>query len=527
MPAVSASPTRGVIASGDVQSAEAGASILDAGGNAVDAVVAAALAAFVCELPLCGPLGGAVATVWPAQGEPMCMDAFARAPGLGGTPPEALDFEDVEVDFGAATQVFHIGRGSAAVPLAISGLLRLHEEFGRMPLPAIAEPAVALGRTGYVLSAGIAFANELLEPIFSHTPACRELVCRGQQLAKAGERLDNVRLADTLEAVCRDPAIVADLYRGLVKEFGVAAGGRIDETDIAQAEVGLHTPVRVPFGPFQIASPPAPSMGGVLIALGARLLEGAAENTRALSAADVLQLATTQDKLLAQRSIDFDLRIREPEFVRALLSDENVAALRNLAATDLVPDNPLGSTTQLSVIDRDGLAVALTLTNGEGCGYVLSDTGIIVNNLLGEEDIHPRGFHHDPPGSSLSTMMAPTVIRRAGQCVAMGSGGSNRLRNAILQVIHLLLGHGLQPQVAVEAPRIHIDRHADGGARVAYERVGMSEAAEAALIGAFPKDPVAFDARNMYFGGVHVALVRDGQLEGGGDPRRGGCVRVV
>ena len=524
---MSATPTGGVIASGDVQSAEAGASILDAGGNAVDAVVGAALAAFVCELPLCGPLGGAVATVWPAQGEPMCMDAFARAPGLGGTAPKALDFQDVEVDFGAATQVFHIGRGSAAVPLAISGLLYLHQRYGRMPLSAIAEPAVALGRKGYVLSAGIAFANDLLEPIFSHTPACRRLVCRGDQLAKAGERLDNVRLADTLEALSRDPAVVDDLYRMLVEQFGVSAGGRMDETDIARAKVGLHPPVRVPFGQFEIASPPAPSMGGVLIALGARLLEGAAEKTQALSAADVVQLAMAQSKLLAQRSIDFDMRIRDPAFVRELLSDENVSALRNLAAPELVPDNPLGSTTQLSVIDRDGLAVALTLTNGEGCGYVLSDTGIIVNNLLGEEDIHPRGFHHDPPGSSLSTMMAPTVIRRAGQCVALGSGGSNRLRNAILQVVHLLLGHRLEAQGAVEAPRIHIDRHADGGARVAYERVGMSEEAEAALLAAFPKDPVAFDARNMYFGGVHVALVRDGQLGGGGDPRRGGCLRVV
>lgn len=514
-----------MVACGDVQSADAGAQLLEQGGNAVDAVIASACAAFVCELPLCGPLGGAVISAWPAQGEPFCMDAFARAPGLSGARPAQLDFSDVEVDFGAATQVFHIGRGAAAVPLALSGLLKLHASHGSLPLSAIVAPAVELGRRGYRLGAGVAFANALLEPIFAHTAECYALVCRDGKLAVAGETLHNTALADTLEAIGRDPGVLADLQRALVDQFGVARGGGLSAIDMERAQIQMQRPLRVRFGEFEMATPPAPSMGGVLIALGARLLD-AGQQFPPLSDEDVLHLARVQHTLLGQRSVDFDQRIRDEDFVRSLLSPENVAALRQQVATPQ-PDNPLGSTTHLSVIDAAGLAVAVTLTNGEGCGYVLSGTGIVVNNLLGEEDIHPRGFHHDPPGSSLSTMMAPTIVRQGHECLALGSGGSNRLRNAILQVLHLTLGHGMPAQAAVQAPRIHVDRRAAGGARIAYERAGMAASTEAALLRAFPKDPVAFDALNMYFGGVHLAHAHLGVLGGAGDPRRGGCVRVV
>ena len=117
----------------------------------------------------------------------------------------------------------------------------------------------------------------------------------------------------------------------------------------------------------------------------------------------------------------------------------------------------LGSTTHISVIDEHGGAVALTLTNGEGSGHVLGATGIVVNNLLGEEDIHPGGFHRDPPGRALSTMMAPTLLRRGSDRIVLGSGGSNRLRNAILQVLVGLLEHGVPVNRAVNAPRIQLE----------------------------------------------------------------------
>jgi gamma-glutamyltranspeptidase/glutathione hydrolase len=155
---------------------------------------------------------------------------------------------------------------------------------------------------------------------------------------------------------------------------------------------------------------------------------------------------------------------------------------------------------------------------------------MVVNNLLGEADIHPRGFHHDPPGAPLVTMMAPTVVEGPDELIALGSGGSNRLRNAILEVLSLVLDHGLDLPAAVAAPRLHLERSADGPApgrrTVAFERPGLSAAAAAALR-ALPDTPVEFAAPNMYFGGVHVAARRSGVLSGAGDPRRGGSVAVI
>src|SRR5262245_20520073 len=193
-------PTHGIVAAGDPQTSNAGAALLKSGGNAVDAAVAAAFAAFVCELPLCSPLGGG-AMVLELPGEKShALDLFARAPGLGASRPAELDFDDVEVSFGAATQVFHVGRGSAAVPLALEGLLEAHRRWGRRPLEEVVAPAVVLGKSGYTLGPGVAFVFKILTPIVERSAECRTLFSdRDGTIAKHGARLDNPNLAATLE----------------------------------------------------------------------------------------------------------------------------------------------------------------------------------------------------------------------------------------------------------------------------------------------------------------------------------------
>jgi gamma-glutamyltranspeptidase/glutathione hydrolase len=169
----------------------------------------------------------------------------------------------------------------------------------------------------------------------------------------------------------------------------------------------------------------------------------------------------------------------------------------------------------------------MTLTNGETCGRVLPGTGMIANNLLGEEDIHPNGFHVDPPGAPLSTMMAPTILRRGERRIALGSGGSNRLRNAILQVLVGLVEHGVDVETAVRASRIHLEPRG-GHLRAAFESVGLAEGVANAIIAAYPHDPAIFAALHLYFGGVHAAVANgDGSFTGAGDPRRGGAVAIV
>ncbi|MBX3217961.1 MAG: gamma-glutamyltransferase [Labilithrix sp.] len=518
----------GVVAAGDPQTAGAGAALLREGGNAIDAAVAAAFAAFVCELPLCSPLGGGVCLVERGTGAPVAFDMFARTPGLGPSPaPDATqprDFAAVTVDFGAASQVFHVGRASVAVPLALTGLLELHRRWGARPLASVLAPAIALGRDGYTLGPGVAFVFAILRPILERTDACRRLFVDGAgELATAGARLANRDLAATLDSLARRPDdVVRELYDALAREMGPHHGGLITPDDVAAAAIAEHAPVVVDHGDWRLATMPSPSTGGVLVALGLRLLEGAGRAPR-LSREHMLLVAQAQEALLTERDESFAERCADPVLVAALLADDRLAAARKLAR-----DNLLGSTTHISAIDRSGTAVSLTLTNGEGSGHVLPGTGMIANNLLGEEDLHPRGFHRDPPGTPLATMMAPTLLSRGGDRVALGSGGSNRLRTAILQVLVGLVEHRVPASDAVHAPRLHLEIDAATKApRIAFEAAGLAGDVVAMLRDRYPPSPAVFAEPNLYFGGVHLAMRVGEAFDGVGDPRRAGAAVVV
>lgn len=533
---VSTGPMRGVVAAGDPQTAAAGGALLRQGGNAIDAAAAAAFAAFVCEMPLCSALGGGVALVHRAGEEPRAIDMFARTPGLGAGERRAMEFEGVEVSFGAATQVFHVGRASAAVPLALEGIVEMHRRWGQRPIADVVAPAIELARSGYVVGPGVAFVFQVLEPIVRRSEACAALHSHDGSpsgaLAKVGARLSNRDLGSTLESIgARPKATVRELMAQFGEAFGVAHGGLVTDRDIDEATVTESAAVRVSHAKWDLATMPGPSTGGVLVALGARLLDGIGV-TEFLSRDHVLRMASVQEALLGERSRcgRFDERCRDPREVSTILDETRIAGLAaGLGGSTKAPgsENPLGSTTHISVIDENGTAVSLTLTNGEGCGHLLDGTGMIVNNLLGEEDLHPRGFHTDAPGTPLTTMMAPTLLSRGADRIALGSGGSNRLRTAILHVISALVDHGIDPERAVVAPRLHVERSAtDDGPRVAFERCGLDPTAADALAARFPRAPAIFDAPNLYFGGVNMALRVAGGFRGVGDPRRGGGVSV-
>ena len=141
----------------------------------------------------------------------------------------------------------------------------------------------------------------------------------------------------------------------------------------------------------------------------------------------------------------------------------------------------------------------------------------MLNNMLGEDDLHPDGFHIRPPGERVSSMMSPSLVLRGDEVrLAFGSGGSKRIRTAMQQVFSAVVDHGVDVERAVEAPRLHWD-----GACVQVEP-GFSEEALAALRARFPTN--VWPERNVYFGGVQ-AVAGDGQ--GASDPRRGGVCRIV
>src|ERR671938_314466 len=148
---------------------------------------------------------------------------------------------------------------------------------------------------------------------------------------------------------------------------------------------------------------------------------------------------------------------RTEEFLSGLceegFTDRFLADVELRAAADR-----LGSTTHITAVDADGRCASVTCSNGTGSGVIVPGTGVHVNNMLGEEDLNPLGFHMTPPGRRVTSMMSPTVVLRDGQLEAgLGSGGSNRIRSAILQTIIRVIAEDMDAQDAVSAPRVHFE----------------------------------------------------------------------
>jgi len=208
--------------------------------------------------------------------------------------------------------------------------------------------------------------------------------------------------------------------------------------------------------------------------------------------------------------------------VARLLSETGVAEGRAALAEGRRALKVRG-TTHVSVIDAEGNAAACTVSNGEGCGHMVPGCGFMLNNMLGEEDLNPAGFFRWQPDTRVSSMMAPTLAERPdGAVIALGSGGSNRIRTALLQVLNAVLASNRSLAQAIPAPRLHMERgHLDieGG----WDPVTVT-----ALQTAFP-DSRAWPERSMFYGGVHAVARHptSGLIEAVGDPRRGGAALAV
>ena len=490
------SRTVGTVAAGSKPTAEAGARMLALGGNAVDALCSAAFAAFVAEGLLCSPAGGGAALIGDVDHGLEVLDFFSVAPGrgldLGST---TKDFHAVDVEFGPTVQQFHVGRASAAVPGALQGVLELHRRRGTLPLPEVVAPAVECGREGFTLEREMAYIISILAPIIDLSPVVQSIFRPGGDDPEPGATLFNRRLADVLETVGREGATFFDgvVSPALVSAFGPTHGGLITAADLKAYAPAWREPLRADFGPHVVLSNPPPSSGGTLIGLGLRLLDGARmTNTGFLSPDHVVHMA----ELLAAVS---DAK------GHGSLDEAWVARMRR----------QLGSTTHISVLDERGEVAAMTMSNGEGSGHALDELGIVVNNFLGEEDINPHGFHRHAAGEWMTTMMAPTAVLTGGApSLVLGSGGSNRIRSAIIQALVSALVFERPLRECVDAPRLH----AEAGT-VYFESDGLPLESVDVLRGG-----TEFPTRNMFFGGVHAVARRGATIVGAADPRRGGVV---
>ncbi|TLP39473.1 gamma-glutamyltransferase [Arcobacter arenosus] len=504
---------KGVVAAGDKNSAQAGADILKEGGNAYDAALAVMLAAPICE-PLFTSLGGGGFLLGLEKDKkPELYDFFVEVPKKRLSEPE---FYPIYVDFGAAIQEFHIGAGSVAIPGLIKGIEKVHKEKCTLPLSKIIEPAVKYAREGIFLSPMQASFVKLLEPIFTSTKSSMDVYgIDDKNLIDETHLFKNPQYADFLEAFAKEGARL--FYEGEVaseiEKISKENDGLIYKEDLKNYEVIKRNPIDFKYKDYEIVTNPPPSGGGILIAFTMKLLEQydlkdfrSFEYVKGL----IESFNTTSD--FRREHVDEFLH---DEKLKDILFNDRL--IKNYCTTMHSRLNLWGNTTHLSVIDEKGNAVSVTTTNGEGSGHVIPSSGIMLNNMMGEEDLNPHGWFAWDEGIRLPSMMAPTAVLKDGHPeLILGSAGSNRIRSAITSTIINNLEYGMNLNESINSPRIHFEKGV----------VCVEPELDMAIRNELEKHYKLqyFDSLNIFFGGVQAV---NGSLEGGCDSRRGACVIKV
>lgn len=528
--------TPGAIAAGHQATAEAGAEMLRRGGNAFDAVVAAAFTSFFSELTLTSAGGGGFLTGYFRETEDcIILDFFVDMPGRGhrrDVTPE--NFFPVDVDFGATLQEFHVGPASVAVPGSLAGLIETHRLFGTLPLEMVTAPAIRCARHGIRVNRYQAIFFSILEPILTHSEEGRRIFMPRGKLLREGDRLVLEDFARTLETITTEgPSL---LYTGALGDRLLQCldngGGLITEEDLISYRVAKRPTLRFNYRGHTILTNPPPSSGGALIALCLEVLQGIPLSPESFQSQEALNaLVAAMQITNSLRESEYDRRLHEPGFAEELLSPSRLSQYRQwhqalLSGKEPPPwYDPAGgpsSTTHISAIDCRGNAAALTASNGEGSGIFIPETGIMLNNMLGEEDLNPAGFHRHAPGTRISSMMSPTIVLKGKDPVAvLGSGGSNRIRSAISQTIMNLIDFGKEAKDAVNAPRIHWERG------LLNQEPGFQASVSPHLC--TRENRILWEKTNLFFGGVHAVTMDPASrtFGGAGDHRRGGVAIVV
>ncbi|MFO6452786.1 MULTISPECIES: gamma-glutamyltransferase [unclassified Aeromicrobium] len=482
------------IAAPNTAAADAAERIVRAGGNAIDAALAAAFVTMVNEVGLVSPSAGGFLTIQPPDGSaPVTIDGWMDMPGRDVPDRLGQGTWDVHTEYGGGVTVT-VGAGSVATHGAIAAFGEAHRRWGRLPWAELLAPAIDVARGGFRLSAASRYYLEYVhETIFGWDEASHAAV-HDQHGGVAGHDIVVPHLADSLQRIARHGP--QELYTGelghAVADDVLARGGILGPTDLAAYEPVVRPALTARMEGWTLGTNPPPAIGGVSVAAMLRLMAGHGLD-------DTEHLIRVQRRVLGERLRVFDHTDdleRDAAAFLELVDRDGLAALES------------GSTAHVSTADAQGTACAVTISSGYSSGMIARETGIWLNNCLGEQELNPRGLHGLPFGSRLLSNMAPTVGRHAdGGVLAIGSPGADRITTAIVQALTGLVEDGLGLQEAIDHPRIHVHRAATPDEEVKVE------------------DP---DDLTMYFGGVSGTLVTaEGALVAAADPRRDGAVRIV
>jgi gamma-glutamyltranspeptidase/glutathione hydrolase len=511
--------TRGIVATAHPLASEAGVAMLRAGGNAVDAAVAAAFAVGVAEPNASGLGGEGLMVVYLARTKTAVAIDYRSALPAGATyqgrPPDA-------------------GYAAVAVPGTVAGLSLALEKYGSKPLRDTVAPAIRIAEDGVIASATLANAVTENFAAIVEDPALASVFCPDGLPLEAGARVTNRDLAATLRRLAEDGAEA--FYRGEIAGRIEAAmaerGGFITRADLAAYRAIEREPVRGRYRGHDLISGPPPVAGVALV-----------ETLQILEQFDVASLGPASPErvhltaeALKRAFADYSAYVADPDFVAVPAAGLTAAAYAKRRAADIRADTitprvtagtPDGvsespSTTSLAVIDGEGNVVVLTQTLSDffGAKVMVPATGIVLNNEV--KNFSSRGVNAMAPGKRMRTTIAPTIVLKDGQPVAaLGTPGAARIVSTMALVVSNLIDFGMGIQEAIDAPRFY--------ARDTEEALAVEGRVPSATLDALRALGYTLDVHgdfDLFFGGAQ-GIVRDpatGRLTGGADPRRDGAV---
>jgi len=472
------------IATGNYHSTQAAAEILDKGGNAYDAILAALFMSFVCEPLLSSPGGGGYLLAHPKNKTAKIFDFFAQTPHKKNTGDK--DFYPIQGDFGTTQQEFHIGMAAAATPGIPAGIFAIHESYGSLPLIEIASAAIKKAKTGMEVNALHADVIQILSPIINHSDYAKSVFSNNnEELLTLGDVKANPDLANFLVNFAQQPNdwfYCGNPANSIVSDM-VQSKGLLSKIDFDSYQVSIREPLIAEINNWKVITNAAPTTGGYLII---EQLKHALKNP----------VRDINDKLIMAMEYADQLK------------NQNVFQSSK-------------GTSHMSVIDQDGNVASLTVSNGEGCGYMVPNCGFMLNNFLGEEDINTKGFFNFDENSRMASMMSPTIIENRDDLIALGTGGSNRIKTAMFQVIWQIIAENKTLDKAINQPRFHYENG------VLDIEKGVNQATIQNLAKRY-SNINQWQQRSLYFGGINAVSKGKSQLAIGDSRRNGvGLVRYT
>lgn len=492
--------------------ADAAREVADAGGNAVDCALAAALLTINAEPGVCALGGSAFITIWSAGADPVTVDGNVAVPGKGlDESQRGHGAVEISLDYGGGITTL-VGPGSVAVPGTLAAMEDAWKHYGQVSWRTIFEPTIRACRDGFPLSAAcryyLGYSGNI---IFGRSPdGHRALHHDDGTLIDAGDTVIVPHLADSLRAIADEGARV--FYEGeiarAISDHCRAGEGMLTYEDLTSYRAIERPPLVNRIGEWQLATNPPPAVGGSVLT--AMLLALSDLDIEAWDSDALLQLINAQRACLDFRQRNLDLA-----------DDVGPAAAQLVEAArdgSLLARWTSASTVHTSVVDDNGSGCAITASSGYGSGEMPAGTGLWLNNCVGEIELNRRGLNAGPPGARLPSNMAPSVARRDGAVIAVGSPGADRITTALQQFLINYLQLGMPLEDAIAHPRVHVDT---SGEIINLKAEPGLDLPELDL-------PVSvFPELVMYFGGVGAAVFDSVTgFDVGADPRREGGVFI-